>query len=171
MNEQTLTQFFDTNRPQLVRYAYSIVGDYDKATDVVSDAYLKAFRAIGTYKGDATKKGVTVWVNQVVRNTAISVVRREKIRYDVQLSILEKEPSRVDTGFDAIDNADRVRRAFKGLNATERQAVTLVADGATMNEVAESVGIPSATLRKIFNRLRNASTPRYRAVHAVAGIA
>ncbi len=171
MNEQTLTQFVNTNRRQLVHFAAQIVRNYDLATDAVSDAYLKALRKRETFKGEPTPRAVSVWFYRVLRNTCADLVKSDRLRSCVGIPDLTVEPATVDQAFDAVDDADRIRRAFGFLNENERQVVTMIAGGITINEISTSTGLRVPAIKNIVSRLRRAVGYRYEAVHAVAGVA
>src|SRR5438128_856035 len=63
--EQLMRRF---NRP-LYRAARSIVKDDTEAEDVLQDAYLQAYRAMGTFRHDAK---LSTWLTRIVINAAIA---------------------------------------------------------------------------------------------------
>ena len=171
MNETTLTQFFNTNRRQLINCAAHILGNREQATDAVSDAYLKALRGIDSFQGDATPTQVSVWSYRILKNTCKDLLRYESTRKAVGIGDLVIEPGYNDGSFDAVDDADRVRRAFGFLNENERKVVSMIAEGITINEVSASTGLRVPAIKNIVSRLRRAIGYRYEAVHAVARFA
>jgi RNA polymerase sigma-70 factor (ECF subfamily) len=59
------------------RFAYHLTRDRARAEDVTQEAFLRVFRAIGTFRGDAK---FSSWLLRIVRNCAIDsyrAVRRE----------------------------------------------------------------------------------------------
>ena len=61
--------------------AYWMLRNRDEAEDVVQDAYLRAFRAFPTFKGDAIKP----WLLVIVRNAAYSALEARKRNNNVIL--------------------------------------------------------------------------------------
>lgn len=60
--------------------AYRLMGDEDDARDVVQDAYLRAFRGLGRFRGDAR---FTTWMYRIVANcSATSLGSRARHRHD-----------------------------------------------------------------------------------------
>ena len=60
--------------------ATRLMGNEEDASDVVQDAYLRAFRAIGRFRGDAR---FTTWLYRIVANCAATALgRRGRHRHD-----------------------------------------------------------------------------------------
>jgi RNA polymerase sigma-70 factor (ECF subfamily) len=69
---------FDTYYPPIFSYVYRRLGDYEKAKDVVSETFLKAFLNIGKFQW----KGVPVsfWLYRIANNEIQQAFRKEKYR-------------------------------------------------------------------------------------------
>jgi RNA polymerase sigma-70 factor (ECF subfamily) len=63
--------------PRLFSVARRIVGTDEDARDVVQDAFLSAFRAVGSFHGDAR---LSTWLHRIVVNTALMKLRTRKRR-------------------------------------------------------------------------------------------
>ena len=63
--------------PRLFSVARRIVGTDEDARDVVQDAFLSAFRAVGSFHGDAR---LSTWLHRIVVNTALMKLRSRKRR-------------------------------------------------------------------------------------------
>src|SRR3954470_2554347 len=61
---------------RLHRLARSILRDDDEAEDAVQLAYLKAFAAIGGFRGDAE---LGTWLSRIVINVALDMRNRERV--------------------------------------------------------------------------------------------
>jgi RNA polymerase sigma-70 factor, ECF subfamily len=60
--------------------AYRLVGDEEDARDVVQEAYLRAYRAIGRFRGDAK---FSTWLYRITANCAATHLgRRRRHRHD-----------------------------------------------------------------------------------------
>jgi RNA polymerase sigma-70 factor, ECF subfamily len=89
--------------------ATRLMGNEEDASDVVQDAYLRAYRAIGRFRGDAR---FTTWLYRIVANCAATALsRRGRHRHDE----LDEAMALVDDHVDrdperkASDSYDRVR--------------------------------------------------------------
>jgi len=60
---------------RLFRVARSVVRDEDEAEDVLQEAYLKAFAAIGGFRGEAK---LSTWLTQITLNEARGRLRRRR---------------------------------------------------------------------------------------------
>ena len=69
---ETLVRSYST---RLFSVARRIVGSDEDARDVVQDAFLSAFRAVGSFHGDAR---LSTWLHRIVVNTALMKLRTRK---------------------------------------------------------------------------------------------
>jgi len=150
---------------RLFRVARAILKDDSEAEDAVQDAYLDAFRHIGDYRGEAQ---VTTWLTRIVINQALMRLRRHKRERTVV-------PFQQAEGKDARDQrqiADRT--AESPAAATLRAEIRTVVESRidqlpsafrtvfvmrdveemTVQETAECLGIPPATVRTRLFRAR-----------------
>jgi RNA polymerase sigma-70 factor (ECF subfamily) len=65
---------------RLFRVARAVVRDEAEAEDVLQEAYLRAFAAIGGFRGEA---GVATWLTRIVLNEAHGRLRRRKTTVDL----------------------------------------------------------------------------------------
>ena len=68
--------------------AYWMLRNREEAEDVVQDAYLRAFRAFSSFKGEAIK----AWLLVIVRNTAYSALMARKRNGDLILLADDVKP-------------------------------------------------------------------------------
>jgi len=136
--------------------AYSVVGDFDVARDVVQESFLKAHRSLGGLKEPRKFKG---WLYGVVRSAAIDHIRRERAR---PASSLEGEHEVRAPGGEygpehevqQTEVRERVRREIHGLPDNYRELVILkYLEGSTYEQIAEITGL---TVEAIESRLHRA---------------
>ena len=107
--------------------ATRLMGNEEDASDVVQDAYLRAFRAIGRFRGDAR---FTTWLYRIVANCAsTSLGRRGRHRHeelDDSITVIDDHPDR-DPERKASDAYDRqrVQAALSALPEKLRVVVVL----------------------------------------------
>ncbi len=68
-------ELFQRHRTESYRYAYRLLGHEQDALDVVQEAMLKAFSALGDFDG---RSGFRTWLLRIVTNTAYDWGRRRK---------------------------------------------------------------------------------------------
>ena len=82
--------FYERTYPAALRVAYGIVGERATADDVTQDAYATAYRERHRYRGDGPPEA---WLYRIVVNTALGVLRHQRVRWTVPLDPDTHEPS------------------------------------------------------------------------------
>jgi RNA polymerase sigma-70 factor, ECF subfamily len=133
--------------------AYKLLGgDRDRMDDVLQDAYLKAFRSLGSFRADAD---FATWLYRIVHNACIDDLRRAKPV--VPLSVLADTPSTAAGPERRAAAADAVQRALNALNTDQRAAVLLVdGEGLDLQAAADVLGVPTGTVASRVSRARAA---------------
>jgi RNA polymerase sigma-70 factor, ECF subfamily len=99
-DERAFTTFFETYFPRVYRFALPRVNrNPDVAKDVVQVTLVKAMRALGTWRGDAT---LFTWLCQICRRQIVDHVRSER-RHSSKVVL--------------IDDSDEVRAALESIEA------------------------------------------------------
>lgn len=65
------------HQKKMLNIAYRMIGDYDEACDVVQEAFLSAYRAIGKFRGDAR---FSTWLCGIVLNHSRSHMKQKTAR-------------------------------------------------------------------------------------------
>jgi RNA polymerase sigma-70 factor, ECF subfamily len=133
--------------------AYRLLGDADAMDDVLQDAYLKAFRALPSFRG---RSAMGSWLYRIVYNTCMDYLRRGRLRRHAPITSAEDAP---DPGPDpaelATDRRD-LARALASLHPEARAAVLLVdAEGMSYAQAAEVLGVSPGTIGSRLNRARS----------------
>jgi RNA polymerase sigma-70 factor (ECF subfamily) len=131
----------------MFRTARAILRDDAEAEDALQEAYLHAYRAIGTFRAESK---LTTWLARIVANEALMRLRKrtrrgEIVPIDPNAFVMEKTPERsaqlaqmrrlLEQHIDALP--DDYRAVFM-LRAVEEMPV---------DEAAAVLGIPEATVR------------------------
>jgi RNA polymerase sigma-70 factor (ECF subfamily) len=72
---------------RLYRVARAILKDESEAEDVVQETYVRAFKAIGAFRGEAS---LATWLTRITLNEAYGCLRRR--RANVEIEALDREP-------------------------------------------------------------------------------
>jgi RNA polymerase sigma-70 factor, ECF subfamily len=151
---------------RLYRLAVSVMGDASEAEDVLQESYVRAFYAFATYTGAGSLGG---WLARIVRNEAIDRLRardsrRSHVAIEADLGEQGERPREEDTNV-MIDpqalaaNAEWQRlleNAIQRLPEQFRTAFVLrEVEGLSVEETAEYLGIPPATVKTRDHRARN----------------
>jgi RNA polymerase sigma-70 factor (ECF subfamily) len=104
--------------------AYGFVRDHDIADDIVQDAFLRAFSALGEFRGDAK---FSTWLHRIVVNLSLNRVKRERIKAVRELPIMSAASLASSPGADAsaADVRGHIERALHELPTLQRAVVIL----------------------------------------------
>jgi len=141
--------------------AHRLLGDRAAMDDALQEAYVKAFRALPSFREDA---GLGTWLYQITYRACIDLQRRER-RHTVDLAGPRRSPAaanagRAAAGADpAATAASRtdLQRALAGLPVDQRAAVLLVdAEGLDYEAAAAVLGVAAGTVASRLSRARAA---------------
>jgi RNA polymerase sigma-70 factor, ECF subfamily len=135
--------------------AYRQIGREDDARDVVQEAFLRAFRALPGFKGQAK---FSSWLYRITLNLCRDWMRRERRAPFVQApegvdvdELVGSEPSRaesIETVVTRKDLSRHVASAMTVLPEEQRSAIILKEyHGLTFQEIAELQGCPLSTVK------------------------
>jgi RNA polymerase sigma-70 factor (ECF subfamily) len=130
------------------RVALSLVRRDDLAQDVVQDAFLKAFRALGGFRADASFR---TWLLTITANEAKGALRRSGRRKETALEDVgevatgEQDPAEATV---VADEAGRARRMLERLPEKQRLSVSLrIEEGLSFKEIGEVIGSSEGAAR------------------------
>ena len=135
----------------LYRWALVIADDPDDAEDLMQAVWIKVYRCIGDYRGDAK---FSSWLYRITANTAIELGRTRQ-RQDVALRrIHESAAGAVETQPDELQDpsqprlAEQVRAFMADLAPRQRQVFALAdLEQLSIAEIAEMLEIEESTVR------------------------
>jgi RNA polymerase sigma-70 factor, ECF subfamily len=141
------------HRDRLWRVALRTLGDPDDAADAVQDALVSAYRAAGTFRGDAA---VTTWLHRITVNACLDLVRRRASRPTTALTEQSEALAPPSVApYDATDTAATVLAALRQLPFDQAAAVVIVdIEGFSVREAAEVLGAPEGTVKSRCARAR-----------------
>lgn len=132
--------------------ALRTLGDPNDAADAVQEAFVKAFRTVGSFRGDAL---FTTWLHRIVVNACLDLMRRSRTRHTVTL---DETTSAVADPADPVGRLDLghdVVAALTRINTDQRVAIVLVdVEGYSVDEAAALLGVPSGTVKSRCHRGR-----------------
>jgi len=130
----------DRHEKSLIRYALSILGDLDRARDVVQDSFLRLCKE----KPEKLEGHVTQWLFRVCRNRALDMRRREgRMKLvtgdDVELRDQSPGPSAL---LQTKERLSRVEGLLAGLPENQRDVIRLkFQTGMSYREISDVTGL------------------------------
>jgi len=130
------------------RVALSIVSDPDLAQDVTQEAFLKALRALGGFRGEAAFR---TWLLTITANAARSALRKNGRKRETDLDgmvpIASGDPDPAEQAV-AAQEAAQARALLSRLPEKQRLSVQLrIDEGLSFREVAEVIGSSEGAAR------------------------
>jgi RNA polymerase sigma-70 factor (ECF subfamily) len=149
-----------------------MVRDVDLVEDIAQETFIRAYRALAQFRGDAQ---FYTWLYRIAVNTAkkaLMDMKRDptvsensfKSADDDETSVLENELTSPDTP-DAVlaskEIAEMVNAAMEALPEELRQAITLrEIEGLSYEEISEAMNCPIGTVRSRIFRARESISQR-----------
>lgn len=157
---------------KLMRLVSRLVHDQAEAEDIVQDSFIRAYRALPQFRGDAA---FYTWLYRIGINTAKNYLAAQKNRPQTALeNETEDGENRVQDLLMSDNNtpesilaskqiAATVNEAMAGLTEELRTAITLrEVESLSYDEIAEVVGCPIGTVRSRIFRAREAIAAKLR---------
>jgi RNA polymerase sigma-70 factor (ECF subfamily) len=128
--------------------AWRLLGEREQAKDACQEAFLRAFKSLGTYR---IVESFTSWIGRIVANVCCDHAKKREYGY-TDPQVLEQMPAPdTDSAEDIVLRQQRrglVDRALKTLAPAERSALVLRdLEGMSTDEAAQVLGPKPGTVR------------------------
>jgi len=156
------------HQKKMLNIAYRMIGDYDEACDVVQEAFLSAYRAIGKFRGDAR---FSTWLCGIVLNHSRSHIKRKTARSRHEAgslddpvkseggSFLNEPRSQEESVVERLEKREReakVQECIGSLDGEQREVLVLRdIQGFSYEEIGVMLKLPQGTVRSRLFRARN----------------
>lgn len=157
------------HQKKMLNIAYRMIGDYDESCDVVQEAFLSAYRAIGKFRGDAR---FSTWLCGIVLNHSrthmtqkIARSRREAGSLDDPVksedgTILNEPRCREGSIVEQIEKREleaKVQECIGFLDGEAREVIVLRdIQGFSYEEIGVMLKLPEGTVKSRLFRARSA---------------
>ena len=141
-----------------LRAAYNVArwlvrNDHD-AEDIVQESFVKAFLALDRMRGGDSR----VWLLAIVRNTALSLLRRRGSDAPATRDQAPDPPDHresIEAALLAAERRDQVRNAIEGLPGEFRETIVLrELEGLSYKDIAAVLDVPVGTVMSRLARAR-----------------
>lgn len=133
-----------------------LVRDSHDAEDVVQEAFLRAFKFWGGYRGGDTR----AWLLKIVRNTSYSWLEKNRSslaaeEFDETRHTAEAPAPDPEASLVTVAQSELIREALLALPINFREAIILrELEGLSYREIAEVMGVPIGTVMSSLARGR-----------------
>ena len=154
-----------TYSASIYHVAYRMLGDSAEASDVVKEIFLKIFRNIGGFKGEAALK---TWVFKIALSEVLNRLRWWKRRHRFATVSLDEQPNGAATSESVADagptpeeilqskeRGTAIQQALRRLSSEHRSIIVLRdIEGFSYNEIADVLGVSMGTVKSRLARAR-----------------
>ena len=145
--------------------SYQIIGSAEDAFDISQETFIKAYKSLGTFRGDCK---FSTWLYKICNNTANDFIRSKKRKHTVsltvyddddvqdgQLDIADNETDRPEAKLEKKERQKLVREAIAALSEDHRTVVVLRdIEGYSYDEISEILNLEIGTVKSRLNRAR-----------------
>lgn len=165
---EAFSELVRRHQKKMINFAYRMIGEYDQACDVVQEAFLSAYRSLGSFRGNAL---FSTWLCGIVLNQARTYLKRKSIRNRREILLPEDHFQSANGGsFNTIlsdeaffvERIDRqtlqagVQECIDKLDNKQREVLVLRdIQGHSYEEIGAILKLPSGTVRSRLFRARS----------------
>lgn len=142
----------DRYQKKLLRYAYNLTKDENKATDIVQESFIKAFINLNSFH---IEKNFSSWIYRIVHNQAINITKK----YQKETPLLEnwdfKSEDDVEGDFQEKEIKENVEVCLKEIPVLYSEPISLYyIEEKSYEEISDILRIPMGTVATRINRAK-----------------
>ena len=145
-DRRAFSELVRRHQAAVYRSCYRVLGDREDAKDASQEAFIRAYRKLGTFQGRSAFK---TWLLRLAMNVSLNErSRRELPRADIALAESIPGPHNPEVELTKSEVASQIHNALQLVRSDHRAAVVLGdLEGLTYKETAEVLGITENTAR------------------------
>jgi len=139
-------ELYDAHAPRVYRLAFRLTGDGDLARESTQDVFVKAFRQLVNFRGDAA---LATWLHRITVTVSANAMRKVK-RLRERETDLDQRDASGSLRSDDVDPVlrDKLHRAIDALPEIYRMTLIMHdIEGYTHIEIAQSLGVAEGTCK------------------------
>ena len=138
---RAIRTLYDRYAPRVHAVVRRIAGDDDLAQDYAQEAWIRAIRALPTFRGDAR---FSTWLHRIAVNAALQALRKSETRKKREGPVPEEVPVAPVHGDSLLQQ--KLERALDGLPEGMRRVIILHdVEGYTHEEIGDVLGVTAGT--------------------------
>lgn len=150
-NRDAFDVLFQRHKRFIYNVCYRMLGSADDAIDATQSAFIQAYRALSSFRGDASFRS---WLYRIAVNQSTSMLRQSIRRGEIQIQM--EYGDRMD------HEDDRVWEALHDLIPDLKAALVLFYfQGLSCREMAQAMGCSEGAVRTRLHRARIAFKKKY----------
>ncbi len=151
-DQELYAVIIDRYQKKLIRYAYNLIKNEDKAVDIVQESFIKAFVNLNNFN---IEKKFSSWIYRIVHNQAINLAKK----YQKEIRLLEnwdfKSDDNTESDFEEKERKEEVEKCLKDIPLLYSEPLSLYyIDEKSYEEISEILRIPMGTVATRINRAK-----------------
>ena len=144
--------FLERYGQEVMRLVSRLVPQQQDAEELVQDAFVRAYDRLETFGG---RSSFSTWICRIAYTTAVSWLRKQRIKYLSIEDNLHLTDTKVDEALDDETRIDELRRAIAQLKPDEQTLITLFYyDNRPLADIAYILDIETGTIATRLHRIR-----------------
>lgn len=145
-------EIYETHVGRIYRLAFRMTGSDDLARDFAQETFVRAFGALGDFRGDAA---LATWIHAIATRVVLNGLRKLKRRDAMEAPLEAAEGRGARSSRPDPDLADRLREALDRLSDEYRMVVIMHdMEGYTHQEIGAALGIAEGSSKARLSRAR-----------------
>jgi RNA polymerase sigma-70 factor (ECF subfamily) len=152
-NERAYARLMGRYKVRVYNLALRMVHNEEDAADLTQETFIKAFRALASFKSDYAFKS---WIYKIASNTCLDFLRKRRLETVSADDVVLIEPS-ADPAKDLARSRtrERIEQAIQALPDNLRAAVVLRhQEGLSYDEISRVLDVPMGTVKTWIRRGR-----------------
>jgi len=154
-DEAAFEQLVRRHQRYVLNLAYRVLGDYAEAEDVAQEAFVRAWRGLSGFRGQAR---FTTWLYRIVHNLCLNRLpglRRELLQVELLEEVLDDPAPSPPDLFEARERVAFLHAELDRLPEKYRLVLTLrYLQGLSYAEIAAALDVPMGTVKTHLHRAR-----------------
>jgi RNA polymerase sigma-70 factor (ECF subfamily) len=153
-SDKAFREIVERHHPMVCAVVRGVLGDHPDVEDVIQDVFIKVYRGLSGFRGDAK---LSSWIYPIARNEALSAVRKvappsESIDEVVVESPGESSP---DEQYQRKALRERLERCLSEIDENYRTVLELRYTGEmSYGEISDATGLPVGTVKTYIHRAK-----------------
>lgn len=129
---------------KLLRYVTNLIGDENKATDVVQEAFIKAFVNLNSFD---LKKKFSSWIYRIAHNESMNIVKKYRKEVAMPNGVDFQSNENIEYKFEQNEISVKVLKCLDGIPLLYSETLTLrYIEEKSYEEISDILRIPMGTV-------------------------
>lgn len=116
--ETQFHEWYEKYSHQIYSYILVLIGEPDQAKDLMQETFVKAFRSMSNYRGDASPK---TWLFRIARNVTIDYQRKKNPYIYMVDSFWKVQSNRSSTPVEIMELGEEIQELYAALSKLKKE--------------------------------------------------